>query len=256
MRILPKSQREAIYLVYSFCRSVDDIADSEFSKEQRLADINLWRSQINDLYKFRYEGNLTKGYLPVVQKYNLNNEDFFSVLDGMEMDIRNQNTFYDWSSLDRYCDCVASAVGRLSSQIFGIDETSGKALSHHLGRALQLTNILRDIDEDAQMGRFYLPIEELKKQNIYNSNISEIINHVSFSKVCFSITKITDLYFEEAEGIMRKIPRSLVKSPRIMCSVYKSLFHKLKKRGWHLPRNKISIPKSQMFIAIFKYGFI
>lgn len=256
MRILPKKQREAIYLVYDFCRSVDDIADSQKPKEIRLTDLNIWRSQIVNLYNLHQEGELTRNYFNIIKEYNLKIEDFLSVIEGMEMDVENEKARYDWNTLDKYCDCVASAVGRLSTQIFGIDETKGKELSHNLGRAFQLTNILRDIDEDAGMGRFYLPREELIKKNIFTTDISEITSHVSFSHVCLSVAKKAEQYFDHAEMIMNIIPRSRVKSPRIMSAAYKMLLQRLIRRGWDLPRNKISTPKTQILLAIIKYGFI
>lgn len=256
MRILPKNQRQAMYLIYDFCRTVDDIADSKTSKHKRLAELNLWRRQLDEFYNHKKVGELTNRLADVILNFNLKKEDFLAILDGMEMDVIQDNHLYNWRSLDTYCDCVASAVGRLSSKIFGLDEASGKELSHHLGRAFQLTNILRDIDEDASMGRFYMPSEELERNNILSKNIHEIISDASFSMVCDTIALKAKVHFDEAEKIMKNMPRARVKSPRIMCAAYKALFQKLNKRGWVEPRQKISTPKSKILFAILKYGFI
>ena len=148
MRILPREQREAMFQIYSFCRQVDDIADSDGPREGRLADLDQWRRDIDALYAGSPPARL-KGYQASVQQFGLRRDDFIAIIDGMEMDVPADIRAPDAKTLDLYCDRVASAVGRLSVRVFGLSEEDGLLLAHHLGRALQLTNILRDIDEDA-----------------------------------------------------------------------------------------------------------
>ena len=154
MRILPKPRREAMFSLYGFCRMVDDIADERGSStsSQRIADLERWRAEIAALFAARAPLHLA-GLDEAVRRYDLGQKDFDAIIDGMEMDAARDVRAPDWETLDLYCDRVASAVGRLSVRIFGLDPEPGDALAHHLGRALQLTNILRDIDEDAAMGR-------------------------------------------------------------------------------------------------------
>ncbi len=165
MRILPKPQREAMYAVYAFCRAVDDVADDGGTREERSAGLDRWRAGIDALYAGRPTAD-TAPLAEAVRRYGLDRNDFMAVIDGMAMDAAEDIRAPDEATLDLYCDRVASAVGRLSVRIFGVSGANGHALAHHLGRALQKTNILRDIDEDAAMGRLYLPREKLEAAGI------------------------------------------------------------------------------------------
>ncbi|MBS0268546.1 MAG: squalene/phytoene synthase family protein, partial [Proteobacteria bacterium] len=163
MRVLPRPQREAMYHVYAFCRAVDDVADNGGARELRLADLVQYREDIEELYATGRRTQRTRDLAGPIAQYGLLKDDFIAVIDGMEMDIVRDLRAPEWKVLDLYCDRAASAVGRLSVRIFGMEEGPGIELSHNLGRALQLTNILRDIDEDAAMGRLYLPKEALRE---------------------------------------------------------------------------------------------
>ena len=145
MRILPRRQREAMFQIYSFCRQVDDIADSDGPRPERLAALQQWRDDIDALYHSHPPPRL-QDYAASVKTFGLKREDFLAIVDGMEMDVPQDIRAPDMATLDLYCDRVASAVGRLSVRVFGLPEEDGIELAHHLGRALQLTNILRDID--------------------------------------------------------------------------------------------------------------
>src|SRR5580698_7983643 len=183
MRILPREQREAMFQIYSFCRQVDDIADSDGPREERLAAIQQWRDDIDALYHGNPPPRL-KDYVASVRNFGLKREDFLAIIDGMEMDIPKDIRAPDMATLDLYCDRVASAVGRLSVRVFGLAEDDGILLAHHLGRALQLTNILRDIDEDAGIGRLYLPLEGLLHAGITSNDPQKVIADPALPKVC------------------------------------------------------------------------
>src|SRR4051795_7113077 len=186
MRILPHDQREAMFQIYSFCRQVDDIADSDGPREQRLAALQAWRDDIDALYQGRAPARL-RDYAASVQKFALRREDFLAIVDGMEMDVPADIRAPDLATLDLYCDRVASAVGRLSVRVFGMGEQDGIALAHHLGRALQLTNILRDVDEDAEIGRLYLPQEELRKAGIVTTEPQAVLTSAGLAQVCDAV---------------------------------------------------------------------
>ena len=162
MRILPERQREAMFAVYGFCRAVDDIADDRgpATAAERLAKLEQWRADIAAMFAGQAPSHLA-ALDEATRSFHLTHEDFDAVIDGMAMDAEQDIRAPDWATLDLYCDRVASAVGRLSVRIFGLPDEPGVALAYHLGRALQLTNILRDIDEDASIGRLYLPREAL-----------------------------------------------------------------------------------------------
>src|SRR5580698_6579479 len=183
MRILPREQREAMFQIYSFCRQVDDIADSDGPRPERLAAIQQWRDDIDALYQGHPPARL-QDYVASVRRFGLKREDFIAIIDGMEMDIPQDIRAPDPATLDLYCDRVASAVGRLSVRVFGLPHEDGIALAHHLGRALQLTNILRDIDEDAGIGRLYLPAEGLRQAGIVSTDPLVVAADPALPKVC------------------------------------------------------------------------
>jgi len=136
MRILPRDQREAMFQIYSFCRQVDDIADSDGPRPERLAALQQWRDDIDALYQGHPPSRL-QDYAASVKRFGLKREDFLAIVDGMEMDVPQDIRAPDLATLDLYCDRVASAVGRLSVRVFGLPEGDGISLAHHLGRALQ-----------------------------------------------------------------------------------------------------------------------
>jgi squalene synthase HpnD len=257
MRILPPEQRQAMYAVYAFCRAVDDIADDEGPQGARLAMLDRWRADIARLYAGRGATDLTKSLTMPVANFALRRDDFLAVIDGMEMDVRRDIRAPEWDAFDLYCDRVASAVGRLSVKIFGIEEEeTGQALSHHLGRALQMTNILRDLDEDAKRGRLYLPKEALAGAGIANGKIGEVLAHPRLGEACGAIAAEADRHFLEASAVMARCDRRNVRSPRIMASVYGALLEELVKRGWDPPRPRVRPSKLQLLSAVLRYGII
>ena len=155
MRILPRDQRQAMFEIYSFCRAVDDVADGDAPRAEKRDQLAQWRRTIDALYDGQAIAGLD-GLAQAIKQFALRKDDFLAVIDGMEMDAVEDIRAPALETLDLYCDRVASAVGRLSVRVFGLEEADGVKLAHHLGRALQLTNILRDIDEDAGIGRLYL----------------------------------------------------------------------------------------------------
>jgi presqualene diphosphate synthase len=256
MRVLPAEQRQAMYEVYAFCRAVDDIADGECPQGGRLAMLDRWRADIDCLYAGRGATDLTQALTLPVATFALRQEDFLAVIDGMEMDVRRDIRALDWEAFDLYCDRVASAVGRLSVRIFGIEEEKGLALSHHLGRALQMTNILRDLDEDAKRGRLYLPKEALAGAGIANGNIGEVLAHPRLGEACGAIVAEADRHFAGASAVMARCSRRSVRSPRIMASVYRALLEALIKRGWASPRPEVRPSKLQFLSAVLRYGIV
>src|SRR6202051_2596351 len=183
MRILPHEQREAMFQIYSFCRQVDDIADSNGPRPERLAALQPWRDAIAALYRGHAPARLA-GYVCSVRKFDLKREYFLAIVDGMEMDVPQDIRAPDIATLDLYCDRVASAVGRLSVRVFGLAEEDGILLAHHLGRALQFTHILRDIAQDAAIGRLYLPCEGLLHAGITSTDPHLVIPDSALPKVC------------------------------------------------------------------------
>jgi len=256
MRILPPERRQAMYEVYAFCRAVDDIADDGGARAGRITMLNRWRADLARLYAGKGTTALTEGLAAPIRTFGLKQEDFLAVIAGMEMDVRRDIHAPDWEALDLYCDRVASAVGRLSIKIFGIEEEKGRLLSHHLGRALQMTNILRDLDQDAEMGRLYLPKELLANASIAGEDIGTVLSHPRLGEACAALTARARRHFGEAASVMARCERRSVRSPRIMASVYRALLEKLVSRGWDEPRAEVSPSKLQFLWAVMRYGVV
>ncbi len=255
MRILPRAQRDAMFLIYSFCRQVDDIADSDGPRDERLAAIQQWRDDINALYE-GHPPPRVRDYAATVKRFGLKREDFQAVIDGMEMDIPQNIRAPDLATLDLYCDRVASAVGRLSVRVFGMPEEDGILLAHHLGRALQLTNILRDIDEDAGLGRLYLPREALLLAGITGDDPVKVINDRNLPKVCASLATRAKAHFEKSDEIMKRNRRRAVRAPRIMSKYYRAVLELLLARGFASPRDPVRVNKLTKIGIILRYALI
>jgi len=255
MRILPPEQRDAMYAVYAFCRAVDDVADDRVgSRGERRAELDTWGEDIAALYVGRAPARLADLTEPV-RRFGLAQADFVAVIDGMRMDVDEDIRAPDLAKLDLYCDRVASAVGRLSVRIFGVPRELGPQLAHHLGRALQLTNILRDLDEDAEIGRLYLPREKLVAAGITATDPRRILASPGLAAVCEFVVSEAERHFAAANAIIAKAPRPTTIAPRLMRDVYYLILQKLKARGWSAPRVRVRTPKARVILALLSARF-
>src|SRR6476620_10294768 len=255
MRILPREQREAMFQIYSFCRQVDVIADSDGPRPERLAALQQWRDDIDALYRDRPPPRL-QDYVPSVRRFDLQREDFLAIVDGMEMDVPQDIRAPDLATLDLYCDRVASAVGRLSVRVFGLARDDGILLAHHLGRALQLTNILRDVDEDAAIGRLYLPREALLSAGITGFDPLKVIADRALPKVCAPLAERARMHFAKADEIMGRNSRRVVRAPRIMSKYYRASLELLVGRGFAPPRTPVRLNKMARIAIVLRYALI
>jgi len=254
MRLMPKQEREAMFAIYAFCRAVDDIADDGIgTRPERHVALTLWRNDLDALY--------TGGSPPrvaflkkAVDAYGLRKTDFLTVIDGMDMDVAEDIRAPSLGTLDLYCDRVASAVGRLSIKVFGMDEEPGFALAHHLGRALQLTNILRDIDEDACIGRLYLPNEYLGEAGIATSDPLEAISNPAIDRVCRKVAALAHEHYREAKRVMAGRPKGRIRTPNLMGAVYSQILSEMEKTGWLPPRHRVSLGKWRLLRIVIADG--
>jgi phytoene synthase len=239
MKVLPQPERHAMYAIYDFCRIVDDIADDQQGDRRgRASQLQRWRSDLASLYAGRAPG--VAGFLaPHIDRFGLKREDFDAVIDGMAMDVAGDIRWPPADTLDLYCDRVASAVGRLSVRVFGMDEAPGLALAHHLGRALQLTNILRDIDEDAGIGRVYLPLEAIEAQGIVVGDIAAVIGDPRIDGAARIVAAEAQDHFREAHKILGGRPKGHLIAPRMMAAAYSELLRRMQKAGWQAPRARV-----------------
>jgi phytoene synthase len=255
MRILPRTQREAMFEIYRFCRRVDDIADADTPRAGRLAALDWWREEIADIY----QGHVTDGtarLARVIHQFELDQSNFIAVIDGVEMDVIEDVRAPALARLDLYCDRVASAVGRLSVKVFGLPDDDGVALAHHLGRALQLTNILRDLDEDAAIGRLYVSRECLLHAGITKSEPSVVMSDPALPRACMPLLRRAEAHFKKADEIMARNSRRAVRAPRLMSKYYHAILRLLAARGFAAPRRTVRLGKGAKLAILLRYAIV
>ena len=172
---LKKEKREALTALYAFCREVDDIADECLDHEIASRKLNWWREEIERLFKSEPQHPVSKALHPFISHFNLSKNYFIEIIDGMEMDVKF-NRYESFEQLQLYCYRVASCVGILSANIFGFKNKNTLDFAKNLGIAVQLTNIIRDLGEDARRGRIYIPLDELKKLDVSEEEIISLKN--------------------------------------------------------------------------------
>jgi len=254
MRILAPQQRDAMFEIYAFCRAVDDIADEGGSREWKLGALQAWRDDLAALFAGRAPEKLA-ALAAATRAFDLQQDDFLAVIDGMAMDAEGDIRAPDWQTLELYCDRVASAVGRLSVRVFGLRPEIGLPLAHHLGLALQLTNILRDVDEDAAIGRLYLPREALTAAGIAGDDPVAVVADSRIADACRTVADVARSHFASADVVMRAAPRGAVKAPRLMEVAYRSILERMMATGFAAPRQRMKPSKLRLLGAFLRYGF-
>jgi len=257
MRVLPKDQREAMFSVYRFCRAVDDIADEPIyrSPQERMDQLGRWRADVAALFSGDAPAHLAD-LDRAARRYRLRRDDFAAVIDGVAMDAERDIRAPDWPTLDLYCDRVASAVGRLSVRIFGFAPQPGEALAFHLGRALQLTNILRDVDEDAAVGRLYLPREALEAASVAWEVPIRVVADPKVAIACTEVARRARRHFDEAQPILASAPRAAARAPRLMAAAYRSLLDNMIAQGFTPPRSRARPSRLRVLGALLCYGVL
>ena len=256
MRIMPKAERAAMFAIYRFCRMVDDIADDGTrARPQRATELDGWRTDLKALYDGQPAARAA--FLDqAVRAFGLRQVDFMAVIDGMAMDVADDIRAPDLATLDLYCDRVACAVGRLSTRVFGMEEKPGVELARELGRALQLTNILRDLDEDAEIGRLYLPGELLRQAGITTTDPNAAIADPRVDGACRALAQRALEYFAAADRLMRSKPRGRLLAPKVMETVYRTILRDMLVQGWTPPRHRVRIGKRRLLWIVVRCALL
>ncbi len=242
MRVLPPDRRSAMYAVYAFCRLVDDVADEPAPIEAKRTGLTAWRDAIAAVYRGAADSAVTRVLVLAVRQFGLRQEDFLAVIDGMQMDAETVIVAPDLATLDLYCDRVAAAVGRLSVRAFGDSSPMADQVAFSLGRALQLTNILRDVAEDAERGRLYLPREWLEEAGVPLDPALALASP-NLPVVCSRVLAWARELFAEAHRAMQACDRRAMRPARLMGATYAALLDLLEARGWSAPGERVSLPK-------------
>ena len=255
MRILPKERRAAMYALYGFCRMVDDIADGPQAMDAKRAALDAWRARVEGLYGGAADGVVTRVLAGAVPRYGLRREDFFAIIDGMEMDAEAPIIAPDLATLDLYCDRVAAAVGRLSVRIFGDASPAADRVANALGRALQLTNILRDLAEDAERGRLYLPREWLEAARV-PADPAAALAAPGLPLVCARTAALAHSHFDRAAEAMRACNPRAMRPARLMKATYAAILARLERRGWQQLGEPVSVPGWQKLWLALRHGLV
>ncbi len=262
MRILPPERRDGMFAVYAFCRVVDDIVDEPAPEADKLRRLAAWRARVEAICAGRPDAGepLDRALAWVVSRFGCQREDFLAVLDGMAMDAPPRVRLADRQDLAVYCDRVACAVGRLSNPVFGIPPADSAALAAAVGSALQLTNILRDVAEDAGRDRVYLPADRLAAYGldpVPGDDVTAILDHPAIPKVRAELAALAEARFAEADALFRRLPRRPARPARVMKEVYHALFRRLRARGWDDVRGPAArVPKPVKMWLALRHGLL
>ncbi len=258
MRMLEPQRRNAMYAVYAYCRDVDDIADEESlpiaTRQQQLQD---WRDDLARLYAGQQPTNwVAQALVGPIRDYDLQLSDFIAVIDGCAMDMHGPVVRPDFATFDLYCERVACAVGRLSVRVFGPWQPLADDVSAALGRALQYTNILRDVGEDACLGRLYLPDELLTSYGIAGTNPAQVLAHPLLPLVLRDLALLARRHFVTAAALMDQLPADSMRPAALMRASYLAVLDKLEAGNWRNLHTRISLSRLQKLWYAIYYGFL
>jgi len=246
---LPPERRRAITALYAYCREVDDVVDE--TNDENLARIKLawWRNELGELFKGNPQHPVTRALAPFIEPYSLSETRLNEILDGMEMDLL-QTRYLDFKALERYCYLVASVVGLCAADIFGRTSEATLDYAKNLGMAFQLTNIIRDVGEDARRGRVYLPINELQQFNVPVASILNARYSEEFVKLMQFQYERAQGYYEAAFAALPKEDRRAQRPGLIMASIYRTLLEEIARDKFQVLHQRVSLtPIRKLWLA-------
>jgi squalene synthase HpnD len=255
MRLLPQERRDGMYAVYAFCREVDDIAD-DWPAAERPTGLADWRDEIEAIYAGRPRHLIARALVAPVERFRLRKSDFHDIVAGMEMDAEADIRAPDLATLDLYCARVAGAVGHLSVHVFGDSSAAAHRVADALGRALQLTNILRDLDEDARRGRLYLPREILERHGIRDTDPTRVLGHPALPSVCRDLAGIALGHFDAAETAMADCSRRAMRPAATMGAFYRAMLDAMLRDGWRDPAARVSLSKGHKLWLVLRHALV
>jgi phytoene synthase len=254
MRLLPASRRRAMYGIYAFCRAVDNIADGPAEATEKRAQLETWRHEVDLLFSGKPEHPIMRSLQAAVQVFRLPKAEFLAVIDGMEMDVREPVSAPSQADFTLYCRRVAGAVGLLSIRAFGASGALAEELAIIEGEALQITNILRDLEEDAARGRLYVPAELLKTYGIAQTDPLKVLAQPKFSDVYRALTEMARMRFKRARALISQIGGPSLRPARLMLETYSRLLDRLEAEGWPRTAVQIKVPRIKKLWLVLRYG--
>ncbi|MCZ6763343.1 MAG: presqualene diphosphate synthase HpnD [Alphaproteobacteria bacterium] len=254
LRLLPPDRRAAMHALYAFCRVVDDIVDEPGDEADQRRRLGGWRAEIERLYRGAPTHTITRALEVPVEAFDLPREEFLAIIDGMEMDLGAGVRAPTMDGLALYCRRVAGAVGMISVRVFGVADDIGPALAVAQGEALQLTNILRDLVEDAALGRLYLPAELLRKHGIASDEPETVLADPALDAVCRELGARAREKYAEASSLIARAEHASVRPCRLMLEIYRRILDRLERRGWHDIEREVRLTKLEKLWILLRYG--
>jgi phytoene synthase len=248
---LPPQRRRAITALYAFCREVDDVVDETSDTQLAAAKLAWWRSELANLYAGKPQHPVTRALLPFIEKYSLSKENLGEIIDGMEMDL-TQTRYLDWSGLERYCYRVAGVVGLLAAGIFGYRDPRTLEYARDLGIAFQLTNIIRDVGEDARKHRIYLPMDELKRFEVPATDILNARETPQFKVLMKFQDARARSYYDKATAALPAGDRRAQRPGLIMAAIYRALLEEIERDGFRVLTQRMSLTPLRKFWIAWK----
>ena len=239
-RFLPPERRRAIIALYAFCREVDDAVDETIDGAVARIKLEWWRSQVAAIFGGAPQHPVAQALKPVVKAFELPQEHFLAVIDGMAMDL-DFARYPDFALLERYCDRVAGVVGLMSAQIFGYSVVSTRGYARDLGIAFQLTNIIRDVGEDARRGRIYLPQDEMERFGVTSAELHQ--QHVTpgfKALMAFQVQRAREFY-DKALAALPAVDRRSQRPGLIMAAIYRALLDEIEHDGFRVLDRRLSL---------------
>jgi phytoene synthase len=246
---LPTERRRAITALYAFCREVDDTVDE--TSDQSVARIKLawWRTEVSAMYKGAATHPVTQALQPHLATYNLQEQHLQAIIDGMEMDL-DQSRYLDYPGLRKYCWHVAGVVGILSASIFGVTNPRTLEYAEKLGLAFQLTNIIRDVGDDARKGRIYLPVNELQQFGVTAADILNFRHNEKFEALMKFQTDRAHAVYDEAMALLPKEDRRAQRPGLMMAAIYRTVLDEIERDHFKVLNQRISLtPLRKLWLA-------
>jgi len=248
---LPAPQREAITAFYAFCREVDDVVDEATDPGVAAAKLAWWQSEVHQSFAGQPAHPLMKALMPAAQRYGIQAAQLLAVIEGCQMDLQ-QTRYLDYPGLQRYCHLVAGVVGEVAAQIFGQTRPETTQYAHMLGQALQLTNIIRDVGEDARRGRIYLPVNELQQFGVTAADILQGRYSERFTALMrFQAERAHGLY-AQALALLPAADRRAQKPGLMMASIYRALLAEIEREGFAVLHQRIALTPLRKFWLAWK----
>jgi phytoene synthase len=246
---LPHERRRAITALYAFCREVDDTVDNATDESVARIKLAWWRTEVSSMYKGTPTHPVTQAMQPHVAAFNIQQEHLLAIVDGMEMDL-NQSRYLDYAGLQRYCWHVAGVVGILSASIFGVTSPQTLKYAEKLGLAFQLTNIIRDVGEDARKGRIYLPVNELQQFGVTAADILNARHSDKFEALMRFQAERAQKIYDEALALLPKEDRRAQRPGLMMAAIYRTLLVEIERDNFHVLNQRISLtPLRKLWLA-------